>query len=155
MPLLLVPARARLRNVLQPPPCGVARALGNQNWSSGREVRIWVPEFFSVVCFSRGTLPQKRGQRALLGDLETKPKETNRWPLSFGQGSEQIWQSRRRVGDLSHGLPWLCPFGNITPAKRNAVEIGPKCHVVCPPKGMGLLVSTQTYNNQHACTQNL
>ena len=36
--------------------------------SSSREVRIRVSTF-SVVYFSRGTLPPKRGKRALLGDL--------------------------------------------------------------------------------------
>ena len=36
--------------------------------SSSPEVRIRVP-FFSVVHFSRGTLPPKKGKRALLGDL--------------------------------------------------------------------------------------
>ena len=36
--------------------------------SSSREVKIRVPTF-SVVCF-RGTLPKKKGKRALLGDLE-------------------------------------------------------------------------------------
>ena len=41
--------------------------------SSSREVRIRVP-CVSVVYFSKGTLPQKRGKRALLGDLvETNP----------------------------------------------------------------------------------
>ena len=38
--------------------------------SSSREVRIRAPTFFfGVVYFSRGTLPQKKGKRALLGDL--------------------------------------------------------------------------------------
>ena len=38
--------------------------------SSSREVRLRVPDFFSVVCFSRETLPTKKvGKRALLGDL--------------------------------------------------------------------------------------
>ena len=45
--------------------------LGTPRSSSG-EVRIRVP-FFSVVYFSRGTLPQKRhGKRALLGDHDAK-----------------------------------------------------------------------------------
>ena len=39
--------------------------------SSSREVRIRVP-FFSVVYFSRGTLPPKKGKRELLGDLHRK-----------------------------------------------------------------------------------
>ena len=38
--------------------------------SSSREVRIRV-SFFSVVYFSRGTLPPKTGKRALLGNLDT------------------------------------------------------------------------------------
>ena len=37
-----------------------------------REVRIRVPTF-SVVYFSRGTLPQKRGKRAPMGDLDGNP----------------------------------------------------------------------------------
>ena len=36
---------------------------------SSREVRIRVPDFFSAVYLSRRTLRQKKGKRALLGDL--------------------------------------------------------------------------------------
>ena len=45
--------------------------------SSSSEVRIRVPDLFSVVCFRRGTLPQKVGKRALLGDLEGKHQARN------------------------------------------------------------------------------
>ena len=37
--------------------------------SSSREVRRRVPDFSSVVYFSRGTPPPKKGERATLGDL--------------------------------------------------------------------------------------
>ena len=37
--------------------------------SSSSEVRIRVPFVFSVVYFSRGTLPTKKGKRALLGSI--------------------------------------------------------------------------------------
>ena len=36
---------------------------------SSRKDRVRVPDFFQVAYFSRGTLPPKKGQRALLGDL--------------------------------------------------------------------------------------
>ena len=35
--------------------------------SSSREVRIRVPFLFSVVHFSRGTLPKKRGEKGTTG----------------------------------------------------------------------------------------
>ena len=50
----------------------LTRGLNKTPRSSSREVRIRVPFLFSVVYFSRGTLPPKRNgfKRALLGDLD-------------------------------------------------------------------------------------
>ena len=47
--------------------------------SSSREVRKRVPTFFCSL-ISRGTLPPKKGKRALLGDLVMRPMQFERGP---------------------------------------------------------------------------
>ena len=42
--------------------------------------------FFSFVYFSRGTLPRKRVQTALLGDLAMKPPQPKTFPKGEGPG---------------------------------------------------------------------
>ena len=53
--------------------------------SYSREVRIRVP-VFSVVYFSRGTLPQKREKRALLGDLVALTSCCMAWDPELASG---------------------------------------------------------------------
>ena len=62
-----------LRTWVAPLPFPVQKSRGGPIWgsslrSSSREVRIREATFAVVYC-TRGTLPQKRGERALLGDL--------------------------------------------------------------------------------------
>ena len=53
------------------------------------EARIRVPTFFGFVYFCRGTLPQKRGKRALLGDLVVV-----QIPFLWNSGAVAQWQSQ-------------------------------------------------------------
>ena len=73
--------RATLRAQESATSCDVEVEALNGTRSSSREVRIGYP--FSVVYFSRGTLPPKTGKRAPLGDVgEVKPQKVN-FPFNF------------------------------------------------------------------------
>ena len=58
---------------------------GYPSRSSSSEIRIRVPTCLCFVCFSRVTLPPKKGKRALLGDLAFVE-----WLQGTPQGNQQL-----------------------------------------------------------------
>ena len=82
--------------------------------SSSREVRIRVPDFFPVVYFSRGALPQKRVKGHLAGGPSLKIRDRPLW----------VWIVRRtgwhqnsdeNVQPLSPSNPQKHPWTQLAP----------------------------------------